>query len=152
MGPGQYTELFFLDEATALSAGHRPCAECQRSRFNEFLTAWVAGQLKLFPDQRIPDRPRVAYIDGILHDERLDEKRGKRTVLVRAGDLPAGAFVMFTRQTNAIFGTVGFALSLGPFWLWHSNQERPLSASQSVDTSLNGRDSVSGLPTCDSPI
>ena len=43
MQPGQYTELFFLDEATALAAGHRPCAECQRERFNEFRTAWTAG-------------------------------------------------------------------------------------------------------------
>jgi hypothetical protein len=36
MQPGRYTELFFLDEATALAAGHRPCAECRRERFNAF--------------------------------------------------------------------------------------------------------------------
>ena len=36
MSPGCYTELFFLDEATGLAAGHRPCAECQRPRFREF--------------------------------------------------------------------------------------------------------------------
>jgi hypothetical protein len=36
MTPGQYTELFFLDEATAFAAGHRPCAECQRDRFEMF--------------------------------------------------------------------------------------------------------------------
>src|ERR1700677_2751237 len=40
MTPGHYTELFFLDEATALAAGHRPCAECQRNRFNQFCEAW----------------------------------------------------------------------------------------------------------------
>ena len=36
MAKGRYTELFFLDEATAFSAGHRPCAECRRTRYNEF--------------------------------------------------------------------------------------------------------------------
>src|SRR4051812_48029475 len=40
MSPGRYTELFFLDEATALAAGHRPCAECRRERFNAFKSAW----------------------------------------------------------------------------------------------------------------
>jgi hypothetical protein len=40
MSPGRYTELFFLDEAVALAAGHRPCAECRRDRFNAFRDAW----------------------------------------------------------------------------------------------------------------
>src|SRR4051794_26424644 len=40
MAPGRYTELFFLDEATALAAGHRPCAECRRRRFDEFRDTW----------------------------------------------------------------------------------------------------------------
>src|SRR5689334_22304438 len=43
MTPGTYTELFFLDEATALAAGHRPCAECRRNRFIDFCTAWRGG-------------------------------------------------------------------------------------------------------------
>src|SRR5262245_60707583 len=41
--PNRYSELFFLDEATSLAAGHRPCAECRRKRYEEFLTAWAAG-------------------------------------------------------------------------------------------------------------
>src|SRR5271154_6206734 len=40
MTPGRYTELFFLDEATALAAGHRPCAECRHARFLDFCNAW----------------------------------------------------------------------------------------------------------------
>ena len=40
MRPGHYTELFFLDEATALAAGHRPCMECQRDRASEFKRIW----------------------------------------------------------------------------------------------------------------
>lgn len=43
MSPGRYTELFFLDEATALAAGHRPCAECRRPRFDAFRRAWRAA-------------------------------------------------------------------------------------------------------------
>src|SRR5688500_8008085 len=44
MAPGRYTELFFLDESTALAAGHRPCAECQRDRYLEFRRCWMAGR------------------------------------------------------------------------------------------------------------
>src|ERR1700693_4875242 len=40
MTPGRYTELFFLDEATALAAGHRPCAECRHERFIAFCKGW----------------------------------------------------------------------------------------------------------------
>jgi hypothetical protein len=40
MTPHRYTELFFLDEATGLAAGHRPCLECRRERFNAFVKAW----------------------------------------------------------------------------------------------------------------
>ena len=39
MAPGKYTELFFLDEATALAAGHRPCNECRKDRFRAFKDA-----------------------------------------------------------------------------------------------------------------
>ena len=41
MAPGRFTELFFLDEATALAAGHRPCAECRHARFIDFCHAWA---------------------------------------------------------------------------------------------------------------
>ena len=40
MAPGRYTQLFFLDEVTALSAGHRPCATCRRERYRSFIDAW----------------------------------------------------------------------------------------------------------------
>jgi len=41
MSPGRYTELFFLDEAVALAAGHRPCAECRPERFHAYKKAWA---------------------------------------------------------------------------------------------------------------
>ena len=43
MTPNSYTELFFLDEATALAAGHRPCAECRHARYLDFCNAWKAA-------------------------------------------------------------------------------------------------------------
>src|ERR1700721_3410395 len=42
--PRRYTELFFLDEAVALAAGHRPCAECRYNAYQEFRTAWTAAR------------------------------------------------------------------------------------------------------------
>ena len=53
MSPGRYTELFFLDEATALAAGHRPCAECQRGRYNEFMRCWAAGNPELVGKRKL---------------------------------------------------------------------------------------------------
>ena len=53
MTPGRYTELFFLDEATALAAGHRPCAECRHARFLDFCNAWAA----VHPTDRSPALP-----------------------------------------------------------------------------------------------
>src|SRR5262245_27957504 len=81
MTPGRYTELFFLDEATALAAGHRPCAECRRERFNAFREAWRSAL------------PTADEIDCRLHTERVGPNRAKR--LFRAGldELPNGVFV-----------------------------------------------------------
>ena len=46
MAPDRYTELFFLDEATALAAGHRPCFECRRKSYNAFVDAWAVGNAR----------------------------------------------------------------------------------------------------------
>lgn len=56
MSPGKYTELFFLDEATALSSGHRPCYECQRSRAVAFRDALIeAGCFSSKPNAKTLD-------------------------------------------------------------------------------------------------
>jgi hypothetical protein len=88
MTPGRYTELFFLDEATALAAGHRPCAECRRKRFIEFCTAWSS----VHPGTGAA-RPTVAEIDNRLHAERLAAERTKRCFVAAMDDLPDGVFV-----------------------------------------------------------
>ncbi|MBT8220202.1 MAG: hypothetical protein KJP00_10265 [Bacteroidia bacterium] len=63
MRKGHYTELFFLDEATALAAGHRPCAECQRVRFNAFKQTWSEGNRT--------EINKIEELDEVLHRERL---------------------------------------------------------------------------------
>ena len=78
-----YTELFFLDEVTALSAGHRPCFECRRADAQAFAAAW---------ERASGHRPRAAEMDAILHAERLDG-RDKRTHRRTIADLPDGAMI-----------------------------------------------------------
>jgi hypothetical protein len=85
MRPGWYTDLFFLDEVTALAAGHRPCAECQRARFNTFRETWAAAN----PGLAASSRPLATTIDRHLHIERT----GRRSVGRSINDLPDGAFV-----------------------------------------------------------
>ena len=83
MAPRRYTELFFLDEAVALAAGHRPCAECRRAAFTAFVRAWAEAS---------GEPPRAPALDAALHRERVPIVRGTRP-RARPEDLPDGAFV-----------------------------------------------------------
>ncbi len=86
MPPGRWTALFFLDEATALAAGHRPCAYCRRADYVDFADAWrLSGGL--------PARPRALEMDARLHAERTDRSRRKRTHAHDIGDLPEGVMI-----------------------------------------------------------
>ena len=84
MTPGQYTELFFLDEATALAAGHRPCAECRRERFNMFRDAFAEAN-------GLTGTVRATDIDALLHQQR----RASRPLLDGEAlhSLPSGVLV-----------------------------------------------------------
>lgn len=104
--PGKYSELFFLDEATALSAGHRPCAECRRERYNEFKAIWCAANLENGSSTDIP----VAQIDKQLHMERAVRGGGKVTYRTDFGAVPAGAFIEI--------GGVAFLLWQGCLHQW----------------------------------
>jgi hypothetical protein len=90
MTPGEYTELFFLDEATAFSAGHRPCAYCQRGRFKEFKEAWLRANAIVHPLLTTS----IKDIDAILQEERIDKQGQKVTYAAQAGALPNGTFVL----------------------------------------------------------
>jgi hypothetical protein len=88
MQPGHYTELFFLDEATALAAGHRPCGECRHARLEQFLEAWVAAG-------HARSKPKVGEVDQVLDAARItrDGEEGKVTFVAEAEDLPDGTFI-----------------------------------------------------------
>jgi hypothetical protein len=86
MQPGRFTELFFLDEATAFAAGHRPCALCRREDYVRFVEIWRA----IHPDQAGADA-----MDAQLHAERVDPiTRGQRHHEAPMDALPDGAFVL----------------------------------------------------------
>lgn len=117
MTPGHYTELFFLDEATALAAGHRPCAECQRDRFLDFRTHWAAAN----PDLAGGPSPLVAAIDAALHAERLTGVRclegRKRTYRAALDDLPDGTFVVLddTAAPHLVLGAALYSWSFAGY-------------------------------------
>ena len=82
----KWTELFFLDEATALAAGHRPCGYCRRADYERFVTAWAEGNPELAPRTG----RRAPVIDEVLHEERRDRRGGKVTYTADASALPVG--------------------------------------------------------------
>lgn len=83
MARQSWTELFFLDEATAFAAGHRPCFYCRRERANAFRSAWSAGR-GIAP-------PRAPDMDAVLHEERVDGRTKRLHPLPAA--LPDGTMV-----------------------------------------------------------
>jgi len=86
MGTRSWTELFFLDEATAFAAGHRPCFFCRREDANRFRVAWEEGNGAR--------GVRAREIDAVLHGERLE--RGKKRLHplpMPVTQLPDGAMV-----------------------------------------------------------
>jgi hypothetical protein len=96
MAPGLFTELFFLDEATALAAGHRPCAECRRADYNR-LTAIFS---ELHPSVQGADA-----IDDQLHAERLIGRTRERRYHEAAYDeLPDGTHVLHHGQPCLVLG------------------------------------------------
>jgi hypothetical protein len=95
MQPGKFTELFFLDEATAFAAGHRPCALCRREDYVRFVEIWRG----LHPRQAGADA-----IDAQLHGERLTPGRGQRHHEARLEGLPDGAFVLDAGEPYLVLG------------------------------------------------
>ena len=82
-----YTELFFLDEATALAAGHRPCFECRRQDALMFSTLWAKLQGR-------SERAKVAEMDKTLHAERLGPYK-----TIEFKSVPIGTMVLHGTET-----------------------------------------------------
>jgi hypothetical protein len=94
----RWTALFFLDEATALAAGHRPCGYCRRADYRAFAEAWRAAR-------GLERRPYAGEMDAVLHAERVDSRtRRKLTRPVRAGSLPDGAMVAHGGEPGLLLG------------------------------------------------
>jgi hypothetical protein len=101
MRPHSYTELFFLDEATAFSAGHRPCAECRRPDYNRFRDLWATCH----------GGPAGAHvIDSQLQTERGGPRR-KQTYTADLRTLPDGAFITLDDRAWLVWGANLFAWS-----------------------------------------
>ena len=97
--PGTYSELFFLDEATALAAGHRPCASCQRARHLEFKDAWIRANVV----EELRASTLMPNIDKVLHAERTASGGGKRTFYAPLEALPLGT--IFEHESTACLVT-----------------------------------------------
>jgi hypothetical protein len=96
MRPGLFTELFFLDEATAFAAGHRPCALCRREDYVRFGALWR---------ELHPGGVGADAIDARLHEERLDpDTRGQRRHRARVAELPDAAFVLWDGEPRLVLG------------------------------------------------
>jgi hypothetical protein len=113
MGGRSWTELFFLDEATAFAAGHRPCFFCRRDDANRFRAAWEEGNG--VADVRLKD------IDAVLHRERLDG-RSKRlhAPIMPLKEMPDGAMVQAGDQS--------FLIAQGRAVLWTPDGYRGVSS------------------------
>ena len=120
MTPGHYTELFFLDEATALAAGHRPCAECQRERFTYFRDRWAAAN----PDLAGTSRPAATVMDAALHQERTAPVEDDNRSCTSIDHMPDGAFVT-DDEHNAYLVLAGQLLRWSP-----AGYERPTTTLQ----------------------
>jgi len=102
MPPGRYTGLFFLDDATALAAGHRPCAECRHDDYRSFLGHAHADG--------------ADDLDRRLHAERLGaDVGGRRLHASRAEELPDGAFVLLEGGAYLVLGDALLAWTPGGY-------------------------------------
>ena len=100
--PRKYTKLFFLDEAVALAAGHRPCHRCRKERLDSFAKAWCPAE-----------PPSPDEMDEALHEERVGGRaRQPRTLAARSQrrhdgwfeELPDGAFVVKDNEAWLVYG------------------------------------------------
>jgi hypothetical protein len=94
--PGRFTELFFLDEATAFAAGHRPCALCRRGDYQRLVALWR----ELHPGEAGADT-----IDEGLHAERLSpHTRAQLHHRAPLDELPDGTFVLHRDAPYLVHG------------------------------------------------
>ena len=89
MAPRSYTELFFLDEATALSAGHRPCSSCMGKEARAYRKNWLQVNESICK----PEDEFLAAIDKVIHEERIDQEGRKVSFSTNIEELSDGVFI-----------------------------------------------------------
>jgi hypothetical protein len=119
MGTRSWTELFFLDEATAFAAGHRPCFFCRRDDAYRFRAAWEKGNGAA--------KVRASEIDAVLHRERLDRGRKRlHPLTLPLQQLPDGAMVRAEDES--------YLIARGSAWQWSAAGYR--EAELAVDNAM----------------
>lgn len=98
MSPNRWTELFFLDEATAFAAGHRPCGFCRYTDFKRFKNLWLAAN---GTRHGLTETATMDRIDAVIHQERLDENGSKKVFQATLATLPDGTFVSLDKMGKA---------------------------------------------------
>ncbi|HEY0804145.1 MAG TPA: hypothetical protein VGD84_03735 [Pseudonocardiaceae bacterium] len=131
MRPRRYTELFFLDEAVALAAGHRPCAECRYVDYQLFRTAWTAAL-------GLRSKPGADDIDLVLHAQRGLVDGVRTTHRAPLADLPDGVFIAWHSEY--------WLLHNGNLHLWtpagYTERRKPFDGSASVLTPRSTVDTI----------
>lgn len=95
MAGRSWTELFFLDEAAAFAAGHRPCFFCRRDAAKRFCSRWAVGN-----QETLPSAPEM---DATLHAERLERGRKRlHPILAPLAELPDGVIVAIGKEAYAV--------------------------------------------------
>ncbi len=130
MRPHSYTELFFLDEATAFAAGHRPCAECRSMEYRRFRTLWAICH---------GEPVSADLIDRQLHRDRFAGLRAKRVYREDLVDLPDGAYIAVDDRAWLVWGHTLFAWSALGY-----TEQRERSAHREVEV-LTPRSTVAVL-------
>jgi hypothetical protein len=130
MRPHSYTELFFLDEATAFAAGHRPCAECRHRDYQRFRTLWAICH---------GEPVSADLIDRQLHRDRLAGPRAKRVYRADLAGLPDGAYIAAHDRAWLVWGDTLFAWSAQGY-----TERRKRSANRMVEV-LTPRSTVAVL-------
>jgi hypothetical protein len=100
MSPKKWTELFFLDEATAFAAGHRPCGFCRYADFKKFKSLWVAANGVQY---NVNERTKMDIIDEYIHQERLNKDGSRRKYKALLHSLPTGTFIVLEDTEAALW-------------------------------------------------
>jgi hypothetical protein len=137
MATRSWTELFFLDEATAFAAGHRPCFACRRPSARRFQAAWATGNRTA--------SPKVSIIDGVLHAERLD-KSSKR--LHPLTDDP----MTLPNGTMLVSGHAAYLTASRQILLWSPDGYRPAELPRRFDGVLTPPSTMRAMAAGYAPI